>query len=199
MEDALSGKRDSDWQGREEKIQRLEESVAALKSALDSSRSTYSSGSGGSGGSSENESSRVRELRLRCQVAEVERDRLSEYVKVVTRRAEQGELSSSEAESALREERRKTARLEHMLEKSQAMQRKETPSSASASSQQLQLSRGSAELVSGLEAELKAAKDELERSKRRRQEDLDHFVKMAADTRKIIPEVAEKREAASKR
>ena len=47
---------------------------------------------------------------------EVERDRLSEYVRVLSKRLAAAEEKASEAEFYLRDERRKTAKLERMLE-----------------------------------------------------------------------------------
>ena len=50
------------------------------------------------------------------QVLEVERDRLAEYVRVLSKRQSAAEEKASEAEFYLRDERRKTAKLERMLE-----------------------------------------------------------------------------------
>ena len=50
------------------------------------------------------------------QVLEVERDRLAEYVRVLSKRLAAAEEKASEAEFYLRDERRKTAKLERMLE-----------------------------------------------------------------------------------
>ena len=47
---------------------------------------------------------------------EVERDRLAEYVRVLSKRLAAAEEKASEAEFYLRDERRKTAKLERMLE-----------------------------------------------------------------------------------
>ena len=46
----------------------------------------------------------------------MERERLSEYVRVLSKRLAAAEEKSSEAEFGLRDERRKTAKLERMLE-----------------------------------------------------------------------------------
>lgn len=97
MKEALSNS-ESGWQGRSEKIQELEESLALL------SRSD----------ANDNDPS---DAMLRGRVAEVERDRLSEYVGVLNQRLRKAEESSFNAERTLREERRKTAKLEQMLEK----------------------------------------------------------------------------------
>ena len=46
----------------------------------------------------------------------MERDRLAEYVRVLNKRLAEAEEKASEAEFYLRDERRKTAKLERMLE-----------------------------------------------------------------------------------
>ena len=59
---------------------------------------------------------------------EVERDRLAEYVRVLSKRLAAAEEKASEAEFYLRDERRKTAKLERMLEQGW---KEETPDSDS--------------------------------------------------------------------
>ncbi len=47
----------------------------------------------------------------------MERDRLNEYVQVVSSRASKAEAAAQAAQAALREERRRTAKLEQAMEK----------------------------------------------------------------------------------
>lgn len=93
VEEALSGHPSSStWQGRDEQIRKLEDALSSMKSLLreaqekgqglrnrpSSSRPGSARGDTGSGSAG----LRVREFQTKCQVAEVERDRLTEYVQV---------------------------------------------------------------------------------------------------------------------
>ncbi len=133
-------------------------------------------------------------FRIRCHVAEVERDRLGEYVGVVSDRAAKSESAAAEAASALREERRKTARLERALEKARVTIRDSAKgsnsNSDSSSSWKEEGGGGNAKRVAELEEELSAAREELERSRRRREDDLRRFMSAVAATRKALPEGA---------
>ena len=55
-------------------------------------------------------------LTAHVKVIEVERDRLGEYARVLNQRLSASEERASNAEFGLRDERRKTAKLERMLE-----------------------------------------------------------------------------------
>jgi len=124
VEDALKKGSNSDWKGRQERIRLLEDQVVSLKAMLASSTGEgnasvpSSRGSGDTGLTGGARDAKLAEYRLRCQVAEVrmafsaylhhstllqvERDRLTEYVKVVSQRADEAEAMASRAESALR-------------------------------------------------------------------------------------------------
>ncbi len=111
MDSALRGG-DSRWRGREERIRQLEEELRSAASLGPPSKP----GSRGSDVAAA-EASKLEEYRSRCRLAEVERDRLSEYVAVVSSRAAEAEAAEAEAGEKLREERRRAARLEQRLEK----------------------------------------------------------------------------------
>ena len=82
VEAAIQGHPISTWTGREEQIKQLEKSLQSLKKLLDKRMSrTPSSDSGGCGKQTTSD-----EYRVRCKVAEVERDRISEYNKVLADR-----------------------------------------------------------------------------------------------------------------
>ncbi len=112
MDSALRGG-DSRWRGREERIRQLEEELRSAAASLGPPSKPGSRGSDVAAA----EASKLEEYRSRCRLAEVERDRLSEYVAVVSSRAAEAEAAEAEAGEKLREERRRAARLEQRLEK----------------------------------------------------------------------------------
>ena len=186
MKSALSSD-SSSWKGRAEQIRHLEDSLTSLKALLKDTETRSSSSRG-----SESDSSRSKDLKLRSQVAEVERDRLSEYVKVLSHRVNSAEDRAYKVEGKLREERRKTATLEQIVEKAQMAMRDNDRSSASAkfdsSSSSQQLVKANLEENVALQEEVEALTKELEVSRQRRKEDWSEFMKMASETRKMVEE-----------
>ena len=200
MEEALSSELSS-WQGRDEQIRKLQSAVHNLRKLLDnrdhsSSNEGLNLSSSGYGGGPNDRL--LRDYSTKYQVAEVERDRLSEYVKVLTKRLSRTEMSSTNAEASLRDERRKTAKLERALEQAQVVIR----DSDSGKSGSGKFGRGVASASQplfaktpeskqmdekeDLRAEVEVLKEELAANRRQREEDLEMYLRMAAESRKIF-------------
>lgn len=115
------------------------------------------------------------------KVSEVERERLGEHVRVLTRRLRSAEESVLTAEVALRSERKKNAELQKLLEKIEL----ESSNSSSASIRSVyHLAREN--IVNDLKEELRVTKDNLESISKKREEDLDMYLKMASDSRRMF-------------
>lgn len=93
--------------------------VSKLGHELVETAPASSAGTGSSPRSSELRvwQAQVAEYRALCQAAEVERDRLTEFVSVLQRRSEESNRKVLEAEKKLQEERKRAVLLEQQLEK----------------------------------------------------------------------------------
>ena len=113
---------------------------------------------------------------------EVERERLAEYVRVLSKRLAAAEEKSSEAEFYLRDERRKTAKLERMLEQAHVEMRNQNVigSSGSASSSvpgtPARVTRDQRDEIEALAQELREFKRDIDGLRARRNEDLEFFL-----------------------
>ncbi len=177
VEEALKSE-GSNWHGREEKLRQLEDTLASTKALLASKERELAYINGGNNADNYDNS-----LRLRCQVAEVERDRLTELIGVVSERTLAAESAASRAEQVLRQERRKSAKLEQLLERAHVNLRDSGNLSGNGLSSSQHLVRMGQENTN---AELESLKKELERSKRTREQDLATYLKAAADVRKAV-------------
>ena len=205
MEEALSSELSS-WQGRDEQIRKLQSAVKSLRKLLDN-RDQLSASDGlitSSASGGKDTDRLLRDYSTKYQVAEVERDRLSEYVKVLTKRLSRTEETSTNAEAALREERRKTAKLERALEQAQIVIRDSDSGKSgggkfgssttisggvrAASSKQFFTRTADKRLdeKEDLKEEVEVLKQELATNRQQREEDLEMYLKMAADSRKIF-------------
>jgi hypothetical protein len=167
-------------------------SRSAVEAALNNS-----SGSGGSGGStrlSDLESSqrglpqpqtpaKSDPSPSNAKVIEVERDRLAEYVQVLGQRLTQAEDKVSNSEFTLRDERRKTAKLERMLEQAHVMIRDNGLGSRAGSGSSplpgtpIRVAKDQSDEIAALVEELEEAKLELDEVKARRENDLEIYLK----------------------
>lgn len=131
--------------------------------------------------------------RTRCHLAEVERDRLNEYVGVLSQRVADSQEAKAQAEASLRHERRKNARLERIVEKNQ-VEALSTSSSSSifrmaatvAGNEGDESSSTDADVKATLRQEVQALQAELEECQKAREEDRDMYLRMAAETRKMV-------------
>lgn len=115
------------------------------------------------------------------KVSEVERERLGEHVRVLTRRLRSAEESVLTAEVALRSERKKNAELQKLCEKIEL----ESSSNSSASIRSVyNLARQNN--INDLKEELQVTKENLENISKKREEDLDMYLKMASDSRRMF-------------
>ena len=200
MEEALSSELSS-WQGRDEQIRKLQSAVKSLRKLLDNRDLNSSDGLMVHSGGGHDTDRLLRDYSTKYQVAEVERDRLSEYVKVLTKRLSRTEETSTESEAALRDERRKTAKLERALEKAQVVIRDSDSGKSgskfgsastggrAASSKPLFTKTGGDKRLDekeDLKEEIEALKNELATNRKQREEDLEMYLKMAADSRNIF-------------
>ncbi|TRY61144.1 hypothetical protein TCAL_01471 [Tigriopus californicus] len=186
VENAIHSNRTS-WQGREEQIRKLEDALASMKTLLRESRSATSNRS------EAEQDWRIREVRAKCQMAEVERDRLNEYTKVLLSRLKTAEGRGSKAEQVLREERRKSARLEHLLEKAHIEIRDSDSGKSSISSRNgaspAQIMRHGEDRHELVE-EIEILTRELSDVRSLREQDLEMYQKLALDTRKVMESMA---------
>ena len=122
------------------------------------------------------------------KVSEVERERLGEHVRVLTKRLRSAEDSVIASEVALRSERKQNAELQKLLEKAHielrdSLKRPHSELAFSASSAK----PNSASLATkSLRDELKVTQDQLENLGKQREEDLDMYLKLAADSRRMF-------------
>ena len=116
------------------------------------------------------------------KVSEVERERLGEHVRVLTRRLRSAEEAVITSEVALRSERKQTAELQKLLEKTQIELRSSQNLPSSASTMSL---RGLDDLEN-LKEELKVTQSNLENITKKREEDLDMYLKLASDSRRMF-------------
>lgn len=186
VENAIHSNRTS-WQGRDEQIRKLEDALASMKTLLREARSASSNKSGAE------QDWRIREVRAKCQMAEVERDRLNEYTKVLLNRLKSAESRGSKAEQILREERRKSARLEHLLEKAHIEIRDSDSGKSSISSRNgaspAQMLRNNEDRHQLIE-EIEILTQELSDVRSLREQDLEMYQKLALDTRKVMESMA---------
>lgn len=113
------------------------------------------------------------------KVLEVERERLSEYVRVLSKRLAAAEEKSSEAEFGLRDERRKTAKLERMLEQAHVEMRNSvpgTPARNSVPGTPARVMRDQRDEIDALSQELREFKRDIDGLRARRNEDLEFFL-----------------------
>lgn len=132
-------------------------------------------------------------------MSEAEREKLTEYTKVLNQRLGDFQEKTSKAEFQFRDERRKTAKLQRMLEQAHVVIRDIDSggnSSKSASSPR-DPALGSAagrkfkdkdDEIAALSEELEVSRKELEKTKTKREEDLEMYLKMAEDSRKAFAE-----------
>jgi hypothetical protein len=215
LEKALEGEGAIDWEGRSSLIAKLQAQLDNHQCSESRPNSPYNKLSlphhrGNGDGSSRQESltpmtnlensltsvdkEAFKDLHLKfeeskaiCQVSDVERERLGEHVRVVTKnlRAADGVMIASEA--ALRSERKLTAKLQKMLEKAHIELR--DASSATSDEGRKNTSSSSTSGLSNLESlqeELEVTKEHLQLMGRKREADLDMYLKMASDSRRMF-------------
>ena len=121
------------------------------------------------------------------KVSEVERERLGEHVRVLTKRLRSAEDSVIASEVALRSERKQNAELQKLLEKAHIELRDSLKRPHSEMAFSSSTKPNSASLVTkSLRDELKVTQDQLENLGKQREEDLDMYLKLAADSRRMF-------------
>ena len=124
------------------------------------------------------------------KVSEVERERLGEHVRVLTKRLRSAEDSVIASEVALRSERKQNAELQKLLEKAHIELRdNRRPHSELAnfsSSFNSKPSSTTGLATKNLREELKITQDQLETLGKQREDDLDMYLKLASDSRRMF-------------
>ena len=120
------------------------------------------------------------------KVSEVERERLGEHVRVLTRRLRSAEETVIASEVALRSERKQNAELQKLLEKAHIELRNGTESNSVTSTASSGRKTASINEADILRQELRVTKDNLEIISKKREEDLDMYLKLAADSRRVF-------------
>ena len=118
------------------------------------------------------------------KVSEVERERLGEHVRVLNRRLRSAEESVLASEVALRSERKQNAELQKTLEKTQIELRQNDLNSSGTSI--VSLKNNEDVNVQILKEELRVTKDNLENIYQKREEDLDMYLRLASDSRRMF-------------
>lgn len=125
------------------------------------------------------------------KVSEVERERLGEHVRVLTKRLRSAEDSVIASEVALRSERKQNAELQKLLEKAHIELRDNTnntkrPQSELAFTASNSKPSSTNLITKSLREELKITQDQLESLGKQREEDLDMYLKLASDSRRMF-------------
>ena len=126
------------------------------------------------------------------KVSEVERERLGEHVRVLTRRLRSAEETIIASEVALRSERKQNAELQKLLEKAHVELRSRPSSDENNAGSRKHLASASAASIFGfddfdvLREELKVTKDQMEQLSKKREEDLNMYLKLASDSRRMF-------------
>ena len=123
------------------------------------------------------------------KVSEVERERLGEHVRVLTKRLRSAEDSVIASEVALRSERKQNAELQKLLEKAHIELRDNNtkrPQSELAFTASNSKPSSTNLITKSLREELKITQDQLESLGKQREEDLDMYLKLASDSRRMF-------------
>ena len=117
------------------------------------------------------------------KVSEVERERLGEHVRVLTKRLRSAEEAVITSEVALRSSRKQNAELQKLLEKAHIELRAGEASTVTSTASSRSYSESDTDI---LRQELRVTKDNLESISKKREEDLDMYLKLAADSRRMF-------------
>ena len=121
------------------------------------------------------------------KVSEVERERLGQHVRVLTKRLKFAEDKAITSEAKLRSERRENAKLQKQLEKARVELRESSANSEAELSQKfssLQMNLNKENIQ--LREELAATKENLESLTKKREDDLDMYLKLASDSKRMF-------------
>ena len=120
------------------------------------------------------------------KVSEVERERLGQHVRVLTKRLKFAEDEVMSSEAKLRSERRENAKLQKLLEKAHIELRDSSSANSEESSQKFTSLMKFNEENFQLREELEATKENLTSVSKKREDDLDMYLKLASDSRRMF-------------